>query len=215
MIKIFISATFIILLCQCDKPDLTVYTITGYLYDDCTMTPVANEELQLIENFVNQPWGGGNSDDEVRTSATTNSDGYFKFEYSIAKETSEDLFIWYESSGSEAMSEIPIGEDLDNIVVYKQPSCNFQVSLNVINSYSEEDMLVIANYAEAQDDTIWGPFSSGVLYTATNFSPLEYTFTGTPMHSLWYVNYPNDHHQTDFVITKFCNDTTFVTVDIY
>lgn len=204
---VLLTATNILWFTGCDRKPV-YHTISGYLYEDCNMEPLQNHYVELIQGLTGGlgPTAGG-----FLTSGYTDSTGYFELVF----EDQNGQAIKLMDESSELMLEIPGRQDSKDLVVYRHPTCNIQVSLNVMNAYTEDDMLVIANYADFEDDTLWGPFTSGILYTAIDYSPLEISFGGTPMHILWYVNNPNDHRQTDFLITDYCNDTTFVTVDIY
>lgn len=190
------------------NPNEVFYTIEGYIYEDCSLTPFANEPIRLWQDYdigLLNDYGG------VLDETTTDANGYFKFKY----QPENLLPVLIQTDGGSPIIGAPQSVNIDDLIAYRIPTCNIQVSLNVINAYSEEDVLIIGNYATNSSDTIIGPFESGLLYTAINYYLLGMNYEGTSQRVLWYVNNPNDHHQTDFKIIEYCDDTTFVTVDIY
>ncbi len=153
----------------------------------------------------------GNTTGGILATAKTDSNGHFKFSYSP-----ENFYeVLVQTSSGDPLIGVPIDTNINDLLAYSIPTCNIQVSLNVINAYTEGDTLVIGNYATSSSDTIPGPFESGLLYTAIDYSLLGMSYGATSQRILWYVNNPNDHHETEFIVTDYCDDTTFVTVDIY
>ena len=59
------------------------YTITGHLYLDCSMQPVANLPIDLFQEYLTGLTGHLNGG--VLAKTTTDANGYFKFEFNIIR----------------------------------------------------------------------------------------------------------------------------------
>lgn len=201
-----VASAFLLISCN-NKP--VYHTISGYLYEDCNMTPVQNQYLELIQGLTG---GLGPTSGGFLVSGYTDSTGYFELVF----EDQNGQAIKLMDASSELMLEIPGRQDSKDLIVYRHSTCNIQVSLNVINAYSEGDTLVIGDFRTLENMAVICPLSSGVLYTAENFNLLGMYFSGENKRVNWYLTPYNDNTiYQDFVIDRYCNDTVFVTVDIY
>lgn len=194
-----------------DKP---VYTITGHLYNNCNSGPLVNFKLRLLQGGAYNPITGTSTGGEQATT-TTDSNGYFKFEF---KDLGGDNEVILYSSGvgyNAVMVNIPARISIDNIILYKQLTTNIQVRLNVINPHTSNDTLVMGNFKTMQDLRIPGPFTSGVLYTAANYLLSNADYSGETKQLNWYFSpYHGIHFSKEFIVNKYCSDTIFVTADI-
>src|SRR5439155_13048373 len=111
----------------------------------------------------------------------TDSTGYFKFTFED-KNGGEQSIRYVAGAGyNVALNGIIHKTNADDLVIYKFPTANIQVKLNVLNPYTVNDTLVIADYRTLTNLYIPGPLTSGVLYTAINFRPIVMYYIGEPM----------------------------------
>lgn len=210
--NIVLIALSVLLYIGCkDQVDETSYTVSGHLYHDCSKNPISNTKVRLFQNADN---GGPVAGGELATTVT-DSTGYFKFEFqdNKGKEMTVELATGTDYVG--VMNNIPARTSIDNLIIYQSVSTNIQVRLNVVNPYTSNDTLVISGYQTMQDLHVPGPFTSGELYTATNFPLLGMSYGGQSKNLSWYfAPYSGTHFTQPFNINKYCNDTIFVTATI-
>ncbi len=144
-------------------PEAELKTFSGYIYEDCGMEPSANQYVDLFQDYemgLINDYGG------VLASGYTDSNGYFKLEFN-----SEGTGSIHLRAGGNVMDAIPWNVQSSEVVVYRHPTCNIQVSLNVINAYEEGDTLTITDFDFATPEglKVPCPLSSGILYTAIIF----------------------------------------------
>lgn len=145
--------------CKDDNADPTTYTIAGHIYEDCSMQPKSNFKLLLYQKGSYDPFTGVTTGGELAT-ATTDANGYFKFEFKDLK-GSENRIQYAAGAGyNDAMINIPTKKSLDNLVVYMNPTTNIQVNLNVINPHTSIDTLLIKDFSSIEGFKLLGPFSS-------------------------------------------------------
>mgnify|MGYP001364662422 CR=1 FL=1 len=138
-----------------------IYILSGHLFNDCSMTPVANKEIVLYQSVsggVISPTYGG----KILANATTDANGYFQFKYK--DDGGSVLKIQYKAGAgyNSIMEEIPKQTTDENLVLYMNPTTNIQVSLNVINPHTVNDTLVIGNFTFNPIE-IPCPLASGIL----------------------------------------------------
>ena len=200
--------------CKDDNAGPTTYTIAGHLYVDCSQQPKSNFHLLLYQKGAYNPFTGVTTGGEL-ASATTDANGYFKFEFKDLK-GSENIIQYAAGAGyNDAMINIPTKTSLDNLVVYITPTANILVNMIVSNPHTINDTLVINDYRDGSNLSIPGPFTSGMIYFVPNYSlPIMY-YEGERKRLSW-AFYPNPVAQIDkyFNINKYCNDTVTVTIDI-
>ncbi|MFZ1609898.1 MAG: hypothetical protein WAT52_02445 [Chitinophagales bacterium] len=190
----------------------TTFEIEGYIYNNCSLEPYANKTIQLWQNYeigLFNDYGG------VLDETTTDENGYFKFTY--AKEN-YSYYPTIQTPGGYDIMTIPWDTNIYDVKAFFTSTCNIQVSLNVINAYTADDMLTITDFTFSTPNglKVAGPFVSGVLYTATDFPLLVSSYYGSGDEIIWWMNrYNNHYNKVNFIIDKYCNDTIYVTVDIY
>ncbi len=146
--------------------DNHIYILSGHLFNDCSMTPVANKEISLYQSVsggVISPTYGG----KILANATTDANGYFQFKYK--DDGGSVMEIQYKAGAgyNSIMEEIPKQTTDENLVLYLNPTTNIQVSLNVINPHTVNDTLHITDYNNLPNDlVIPGPFFSQTLYSS-------------------------------------------------
>jgi hypothetical protein len=177
------------------------------------MQPFANQSIDLFQeievNLDNSADGG------ILASTTTDVNGYFKFEFKDKKGGFESIRYAAGAGFNHIIDNIPQRKSIDGLILYKIPTTNIQVSLNVIKPYTTNDTLVINDIRTFQNIKIPGPFSSGILYTATDFPLLAMYYSGEQKSLYWYFNqYNGTEFHTDFIIDKYCSDTIKVVADI-
>ena len=76
----FLSASWYLSLISCDPmaPEST-YTIEGYLFEDCSMTPYAQMDIKLFQEYSST--NNTSKDGGEIAYATTDSVGHFKMNY--------------------------------------------------------------------------------------------------------------------------------------
>ncbi len=208
------ASLFFVVLAGCSIPGSNVgdtyYKVEGYIYEDCSQEPYANRALQIWQDYeagIFDDYGG------VLAEATTDENGFFSCSY---KRENYSYCPVIQSDGGYEIMMIPCDTDIYDVVAYIAPTANIQVSLNVINPYEEGDTLVIGDFTTLNNLYIPCPVSSGVLYTAENFPLLTMSYTGQSKYINWFITPYNDNAILHwFTIDKYCNDTVFVTVDIY
>lgn len=189
------------------------YEISGHLYEDCFMQPMTNKEIELYQalkiNWDNSTKGG------VLATTTTDADGYFKFVFKDKGGGVESIQYQAGFGYNEIYESIPNRTSFENLVIFNNPTTNIQVCLNVISSHSSGDTLNITDFRTNQWMRIPGPFSSGSLYTKTNYTLLGMYHGFETLFVRWYWNSDHQNYKdVNFLVNKFCNDTVFVTVDI-
>ncbi len=193
--------------------DNHIYILSGHLFNDCSMTPVANKEISLYQSVsggVISPTYGG----KILANATTDANGYFQFKYK--DDGGSVMEIQYKAGAgyNSIMEEIPKQTTDENLVLYMNPTTNIQVSLNVINPHTVNDTLVIGNFTFNPIE-IPCPLASGILYTVNNYNTINMQYGGKTLSVGWYFKNTNTGSTiNDFKVTKHCNDTIFVTCDI-
>lgn len=183
------------------------FIISGYLYADCSMTPLPNHYLELKQGVAGGlvPTSGG-----FLASGYTDADGYFELLY----DPENTLDVTLSDDDYDLLVDIPANKDVDDLVVFKTPTSNVQVYMHVINPYTVADQLILYNSLTYETDTISGPFYSGVIYTFEN-TYVEMSYIGTRYSLSYYVNDIDNYLVTNFNIKTFCADTTFVEFDLY
>ncbi len=85
-----------------------------------------------------------------------------------------------------------------------------------MNAYEDGDTLVIGDFRTLDNMAVPCPLTSGILYTAEDFNLLGMFYSGETKRINWYTTPYNDNTiYQDFIVDKYCNDTMYVTVDIY
>ncbi|HRH63523.1 MAG TPA: carboxypeptidase-like regulatory domain-containing protein [Bacteroidia bacterium] len=205
---LFVSIVFLTS-CKCKKDTevIPTYTLSGRVFSECNL-PLANAKISFHQDGESTLVGTSESNDQ---STVTDANGYFSIAYE--NNGSNPIEIWHDAK--KMLSGIPIRQDINDIVGYKNARACIQVKLNVLNPHSSADTLNITNFASSTPLSLVGPFTSQVLYTAPYYSILEPTYYGAEARVLWNINsYTGVFNKTDFKINKYCNDTIFVTATI-
>ena len=197
-----------------DSPgDGPTYTITGRLFQDCNMQPVANQQVDLFQEYST---GVGGLNGGILAATTTDANGNFTFDFKDMDGFTESIRIPAGQGYTKLIENIPQNQSISNMEVYKTIYTNFQVYLNVFNPHPNTDTLVIANFETNTEMRIPCPLSSGILYTATNYQLLNVAYGDNNYKRItWYFNqYNGTLYEKTFKIDKFCNDTVFTTIEI-
>ena len=212
---IFIFSILNFISCE-EKPEI-VYTISGYLYDDCNMVPISNQELELRQNVDN---GGLIPKDGYQATAITDSNGYFYFEFENV-ESGYEYIRYIAGAGYNTLIEgIPQQMNIENLNVYKNPTCFISVSLNVINAHSATDVLIVNNLNNFYEDIIInGPFESGLVYESINYPLFEMCYDSLcNLKGIDFLDIGFHINEEEWTIERFsisACDTIFVQLDIY
>lgn len=185
------------------------YTITGKLYQDCNMQPVANQKVDLFQEYST---GIGGVNGGVLAETVTDSNGYFKFEFKDKNGYTESVRIPAGLGYSKLLEFIPRNQSISNVNVFISLTSNIQVSLQVSNAYTSSDTLYITDFRDLSKKLkIVGPFLNGTLYTTNFFPILNRSYSGNGESLGYKINNAN------WIIQLFtlnnC-DTTFVNVPI-
>lgn len=206
-----ITYCLMLLLQSCNK-DNTTYTLSGRLYEDCSLKPLANQQIYLYQRFVVYGFGNSSGGGTI-ANTTTDANGYFKFNYQ--NQTSYGLSISTERNSPEPgiIQNIPYSRNIDTLSGIAKPTTNVQVWLNATNPYTINDTLYIYRL-----DSILlafhGPFNNGKLYTTKSMPVqnanqdsmfIEYKINDT-------ITNPNNYYYVRF---KGINcDTSKVTINL-
>lgn len=207
IILIVVANTFLITSCK-DKP--VFHTISGYLYEDCSMAPLPNHYVELIQGLTG---GLGPTSGGFLVSGYTDSTGYFELVF----EDQNGQAIKLMDASSELMLEIPGRQDSKDLIVYRHPTCNAQVSLNVLNTYTEEDTLYMTDFNNVLDVyKVAGPFDSGLLYEVANYELLSMNYISNSFTFRYNINGGNwATNWIDIDLNLQICDTNHVTVDVF
>lgn len=196
-------------LASCHRHDY--FTISGYVYEDCSLTPVP---LYYLELFQGISGGLGPTSGGFLVSGYTDSTGYFELTYQSQNSTPIEI----REKSATIMSNIPSNEDMEGLEVFLGVVSNIQVSLNVLQPYSAGDTLYISDLNPDATDMlkIPCPLSSGVLYTVPNIPVYNLDYAGNYETINWWINADTGaNNQKTLYIDQYCSDTVFVTVDIF
>lgn len=142
-------------------------------YMESSGAPVKNQEL-----YVYQLNAMSNSTGTLAT-GSTDSTGYFKIPYGTGNPIeSIELRLGGGNYGVTKLPAYPL-QDIDNLNVYHNSTCNIIVRLNVINSYTNLDTLEIGDFRTFTNTKFAGPFTNGIFYLVTNFNMLLPSYNGT------------------------------------
>jgi hypothetical protein len=211
-IATFLPLTIMLLLSSCkdDPEDGPTYTVTGHLYYDCSMQPVANQPVDLFQeyntNLAFQLVGG------ILANDITDSSGSFHFEFKDMNGSTEKIRIPAGAGYQDLFVNIPERKSHANLVVFLEPSTNIQMNLIVHNPYSSSDTLEITDFRNLNTKLkIPGPFASGPLYTANNYSLLLMGFGKHVTDFAYRIN--NGTWNLNEANIYYC-DSTNITVEI-
>ena len=182
--------------------------ITGYLYNDCSNTPIKNRGLYM---YRNEPRGGRET---TKGTCTTDSTGFFKMTYR-ADNGPEPLEVRFANSNY-AIVYLPGNSivNIDNAKLYGVSTCNIIVKLNVINPKTSSDTLYINDYRNPSVNLkVAGPFTSGTLYTASNYNLLVPRYPINNLRLSYLFNNNNSTLVDKYFNAQPCKDN-IVTVDI-
>jgi len=195
-------------------PPVPTYEIEGHLYRDCDMEPVEGLEIFLLQNapngFITRTTSGGPLD-----SCVTDSTGYYKFNFTDKK--GDELYIRYRAGyGYNTIHDyLPKETSFYNYDLFIFPTFNIEVSLNVINPYTENDTLIIQDYATQEGFRIPGPFKSGLAFRTEDGFLFDMSLKENNFTVIWnLLPYRGVTFAEYFSIYEYCNNTVYVTIDI-
>ena len=215
-IKLIAAGMLCLVITSCKKlfKDNNVYTLSGHVYVDCNMQPYANKEISLYQVIERSGLGGPGSGGQLAVT-TTDANGYFKFDYK--DDGGGEMQIRYKAGAgyNSIMEEIPRKLTEQDMVLYKNPTTNIQVSLNVVNAHTANDTLILPDYSTGKNLRIPCPLNSGIVYTANNYVLPAMYYNGQYKQLTWMFtsNIPM-HYTESFRTDKYCNNTIYVTCDI-
>lgn len=188
----------------CIKPDVEKeYTISGYLYQNCNRTPIANKTLTL--------WQGGYSGGEVGTT-TTDVNGYFSVKYKPKGVENVGIGV-RQAVGYGEYARVTPYKDYNNAIFYIAPTTYIKVSIQVYNnSYTNRDTFSIGDFGKNGGSPIIlkipGPFTSGPLFDVPNYVIQNYFYDGTYLPLITTLN--NSSSNYGKVEVKSCDTTNLV-----
>jgi len=211
----YLTLTSIILLFSSCKDDIDspgdgpTYTITGKLYQDCSMQSVANQAVDLFQEYST---GVGGLNGGILAQTTTDVNGKFTFNFKDMDGFTESIRIPAGQGYTKLLENIPQNQSISNIDVFISLTSNIQISLQVSNTYTSSDTLFITDFRNLSEKLkVAGPFLNGTLYTAINFPILNKKYTGNGESLGYKINNGN------WIILPFtfnnC-DTTIINVPI-
>lgn len=192
--------------CKKSGSEETFY-YSGHLYDHCGGLPVKGKELYIYQHVS----AGGNGG--TLGSGTTDSTGYFKISFNNAAKSPDEIEIRYANSNYAVFSTPGYNlENLSDLKVYEVSTCNISVALNVTRNYTSSDTLYISDYRTPSVPLkLAGPFTNGVLYTASNYNLLVPSYNGASL----YINYSiNNTAQIEKRFRPVVCGDNLVTIDI-
>lgn len=163
-----IASFFVIMSMTSCVKDKHTYTISGTLYQGCTTTPLANQELAFFQsvnaNILLQTSGG-----DLGTTVT-DANGRFSFGYVAKNDLNIKIQLPAGFGFSDVTTGVPSKRNIENMNLFYSPRTTIQVRLNVTRPYTSGDTLYIVDYRNAGSFLkVKGPFTSGVLYIANNY----------------------------------------------
>ena len=192
--------------------DNTYYTIEGHLFYDCDKEPVKGLTLRLIQNTVRNLFS---NEDGLLDTCVTDSNGYYKFVFKDKGGT--ELLMRYKAGWgyNTLIQDIPDQICFLDLNLYKQPSINLEVSLNVINPYSEKDTLVVNDFKSIDGFKTTGPFKSGLLFRSENVGLLESSWAKDFYYVSWFLlPYGQRINYENFSVDQYCDNTIRLTLNI-
>ena len=195
----------------CKKEKAADLFISGYIYNNCyDREPYRNGQIRLSRTRA------GSYQQQIHIADdSTDANGYFKIYF--PREHHANWMILKTGTTGDILEKIPPTENIENIDIFRRVFSTVKVSLNVINPRTAADTLVIEKIDTQTFLNIPGPFTSGHLYTVSNYSSINTVgFNGTIDH-ITHNFKPNPVSPpifTEFVIDKYCEDTVNVTINI-
>ena len=180
------------------------YTIEGHFYGDCQKLPIKGKTLYLYADVPRNT---------LLDTAVTDSTGYFSLKYShnsvvFLKIHTKSTYEYYIN----IIEKIPQNTTYKDLDLYLYPSASLNVYLDVKNSYSELDTLVINNFT-TEGFRLPGPFKSGFVLRIEN-APLGDMSMFENHHRLgnYLLPYPGSPNRTNYTVTEYCADDVPVTI---
>lgn len=190
--------------------DGPTYTITGKLYLDCSMQPMSNQKVDLFQTYSSTL--GGNLNGGILAETTTDSDGYFKFEFKDLDGLEEKIRIPAGQGYKVLLDYIPQNENVYDLKVYVTPRTNIKVVLTALNTYSTNDTLLITDFRNlAEPLKLPGPFNSGIVYEMPDFSLINLSYVQNILDSGYKLN--NNPEVMNTHIANVC-DTTLINITL-
>lgn len=166
-IHVFYTIFFLCLLQACFKGNSEErFTISGNIYQSCTSVPLSNRELSFFQAAGSslQPPSGGQLGTTV-----TDASGHFSFTYKPGNNSDLKIQLPAGFGYSDIVTGVPSKKNLENLTLRYGAVTTVQVRLNVLKPYANTDTLYITDFRDLTAFMkIAGPFTSGVLYSATN-----------------------------------------------
>ncbi|HCI58577.1 MAG: hypothetical protein K1X73_07585 [Bacteroidia bacterium] len=177
----FLALSSLVLIFQSCKKDTDspgdgpTYTITGRLFEDCNMQPVANQKIDLFQEYSTGL--DGNLNGGILAQTTTDANGNFKFDFKDMDGFTESIRIPAGQGYTKLFQNIPQNQSLFDLRVYKSPTTNIKVNLIVNNSYTNLDTLRLTDFNNLSTPyKISGPFTSSLLYESVDFPILNFGY---------------------------------------
>lgn len=158
----------------CIKQEAKSYTLSGTLYRDCSGVPLKGEYIELFE-IMRGTGLSGPSGHKVVGSTTTDSAGRFTITYS---NKDANYFRLRLRNNYDVLDFIEINplKNIEGLKVYANATASVKVILNVRNTGSTRDTLLITDLQSRTNLRLIGPFTNGELYTVPAFNLLTPNF---------------------------------------
>lgn len=197
--------TFLLPSCLEKQEDCPItYTIEGHLFGDCSKNPIEGLTLYL---YVDLQRG------ILKDTVVTDSTGYFKLQYNSS--SGVFLYILYRTVFGDFVSiieNIPINTTFWDFDLYRDPTANLNVYLDVKNPYTEFDTLGINNFT-SEGFRLPGPFNSGYILKIES-APLFDMRMKENNHYLasFLLPYKGATNFTYYTVSEYCSDDVPVTI---
>jgi hypothetical protein len=211
---ILLITAFVNFTCIKDKYRNRSFTISGHIYNDCSMSPDAFAPLELYQlsagAITNQPGGTVATD-------TSDANGYFKFTYTPKNTRQLSIMTPAGFGYNSYLENLPVATNLENLEIIRDGITPVALSLNVIDPHSAGDTLFIQESYFNPFRKIPAPVSPGTIVRGyIRSSRYEYNNGIKKTASIrWYFKSSVGNIKSrDITLDQFCRDTLRLPVDI-
>lgn len=212
IVTLFIAS--VVLSCQRNKP----YMISGRLLYSCDSVAANEDALYIKQDIV---YAFNFNKQKLSKDFSTNENGFFHIGYKRKEAVNSFFNIYYDNKL--VLDSIPYKENINlgDVYIGKRP-ISYLIRLEVDNSYTENDTLIIRDYNQFLVDKqavlrIPGPFQNEIVDTVWNF-PYGYSATYGKTSKFENVEYKISSSgelgwkSTGFDIPNFCSGQIYEAV---